>query len=63
MKYSFTCPPDGVVLSTEAKNDAEALKKLVELSKKHAKEFHTGQPAMSDGESMKKMIKAVWRKG
>lgn len=62
MKYSFTCPPDGVVLSTEAKNDEEALTKLVELGKKHLKEFHKGQAPMSDEES-RKLIKSVWKKG
>jgi hypothetical protein len=62
MKYSFTCPPDGVVLSTEAKTDEEALTKLVALSKKHLKEFHKDQAQGSDAES-KKWIKSVWRKG
>jgi hypothetical protein len=62
MKYSFTCAPDGVVLSTEAKTDDEALTKLAELSKKHLKEFHKDQSPMSDAES-KKFIKSVWKKG
>ncbi|MGA2533762.1 MAG: hypothetical protein ABSG19_12090 [Candidatus Aminicenantales bacterium] len=62
MKYSFTCAPDGVVLSTEAKTDEEALTKLVELGKKHMKEFHKGQAPVSDAES-KKMIQSVWKKG
>jgi hypothetical protein len=62
MKYSFTCAPDGAVLSTEAKNDEEALTKLAELSKKHLKEYHKGMAPMSDEES-KKFIKSVWKKG
>ncbi len=62
MQYSFTCPPDGVVLSTEANNDEEALTKLVEISNKHLEEFHKGMPVMSDEES-RKLIKSVWKKG
>jgi len=62
MKYSFTCAPDGVVLSTEAKNDEEALTKLVAISDKHLKEYHKGMAPMSEEES-KKFIKSVWKKG
>jgi hypothetical protein len=62
MKYSFTCQPDGAVLSTKAKNDEEALAKLVKISNKHLKEFHKGMPAMSDEES-RKFIQSVWKKG
>ena len=62
MKYSFTCAPDAVVLSTEANTDEEALTKLAELSKKHMTEFHKGQAPMSDTES-RKFIKSVWKKG
>jgi hypothetical protein len=62
MKYSFTCQPDGVLLSTEAKNDDEALTKLVEISKTHIKTFHKDLKPMSDEES-KKFIKSVWKKG
>ena len=62
MKYSFTCPPDGAVISTEAKNDGEALTKLLELSKKHVKEHHTDMNLGSDEESMK-WIRSVWKKG
>ncbi|MGZ7066268.1 MAG: hypothetical protein ACXVI6_07935 [Candidatus Aminicenantales bacterium] len=62
MKYSFTCAPDGVVLSTEANTDEEALTKLVELSKKHMKEFHKNQAPVSDAES-RKFIKSIWKKG
>jgi hypothetical protein len=62
MRYSLMCPPDGIVLSTEAKDDAEALKKLTELSKKHMAEYHKGQPPMSEVESIK-MIKSMWKKG
>lgn len=61
MKYSFTCAPDGAVLSTEAKTDEEALTKLVRLAKKHMKEFHKGQAAVSDAES-RKFIQSVWKK-
>ncbi len=62
MKYSFTCKPDGVVLSTEAKNDQEALAKLVKISNKHMKEYHKDMAPMSDEES-RKFIKSVWKKG
>ena len=62
MKYSFTCAPDGAVLSTEAKTDEEALNKLVELAKKHMKEFHKSQAPVSDAES-RKFIKSAWKKG
>jgi hypothetical protein len=62
MKYSFTCAPDGAVLSTEATTDEEALTKLVELAKKHMKEFHKDQPPISDADS-RKFIKSVWKKG
>jgi hypothetical protein len=62
MKYSFTCAPDGAVLSTEAKTDGEALTKLVGIAKKHIKEFHIGQAAISDAET-RKFIESVWKKG
>jgi hypothetical protein len=62
MKYSFTCAPDGAALSTEAKTDEEALTKLVELAKKHMKEFHKGQAPVSDAES-RKFIQSIWKKG
>jgi hypothetical protein len=62
MKYSFTCPPDGAVISTEAANDEEALAKLVELGDKHMKEFHKDQPPMSEEEA-RKMITSIWKKG
>jgi hypothetical protein len=62
MRYSFTCQPDGVVLSTEANSDAEALTKLVKISKKHIQKFHKDQKPMSDAES-NKFIQSVWRKG
>jgi hypothetical protein len=61
MKYSFTCAPDGAVLSTEAKTDEEALANLVGLAKKHMKEFHKGEAAVSDAES-RKFIQSVWKK-
>ena len=62
MRYSFTCQPDGVVISTEAKNDEEALTKLLKLSKKHIKEYHVDYKMGSDEES-KKWIRSVWKKG
>jgi hypothetical protein len=62
MKYSFTCAPDGVVLSTEAKNDEEALAKLVKISDEHLKQFHKDMAPMSEAES-KKFIRSVWKKG
>ncbi len=61
MKYSFTCPPDGAVISTEAANDEEALTKLVKIGNEHMKEFHKDQPQMSD-EEMRKLIKSLWTK-
>ncbi len=62
MKYSFTCQPDGAVLSTEAKNDQEAMSKLVEISNKHMKEHHKDMPPMTDEET-RKFIQSNWKKG
>jgi hypothetical protein len=62
MKYSFTCAPDGKVISAEAKDDQEALTKLVAESKKHFQKHHKGQTLMSDEES-RKFIPTVWKKG
>jgi hypothetical protein len=61
MKYSFTCQPDGQVLSVEAKNDDEGLKKLLVVNKKHMKEFHKDLPPQTD-EEMKKFIRSIWKK-
>lgn len=61
MKYSFTCAPDGKVLSTAAKNDDEALTKLLKISADHWKQYHAGQPAMSEAEATK-LIRSVWKK-
>lgn len=61
MKYTFTCPADGQVLSTTAENDDEAMNKLLELGKKHLDEYHKGQLPMTEEEA-KNLIRALWKK-
>lgn len=62
MKYSFSCTMDNAVLSVEAKNDAEALKKLMVEGRKHVKAAHPDATPMSDAE-WEKTLRAGWKKG
>jgi len=50
MKYTFTCPMDNEVLSTDAKDDKEAIQKLTVLGKKHGQEAHLNAAPMTDAE-------------
>lgn len=61
MKYSFNCPAGDKVLTVDAKNDDEAMKKLMEAGKMHMKEAHADMPAMSD-EKMKKTMRSEMKK-
>jgi hypothetical protein len=61
MKYSFTCKADGEVLSVEAKDDKEALRKLMVLGKKHVKDAHRGASPMTATE-WQKFLRAEWKK-
>lgn len=62
MKYSFTCPADSQVLSVEANNDEEALKRLMAVGEKHHKAYHKDATPMTEEET-KKMFKSGWKKG
>jgi hypothetical protein len=62
MKYTFNCTMDKAVLSVEAKDDAEAVKKLMVVGKKHIKEMHPTAAPMTDAET-EKMFRSGWKKG
>jgi hypothetical protein len=63
MNYSMTCPsPCNQVMKVDAKNDDEAISKLMVAGKAHMKESHPKMPPMSD-EQMKSMLKAGMKKG
>ena len=61
MKYSFTCKPDGTVMSVDANTDADAIKKLTVLGKKHVKKAHPTATPMTDQE-WEKFLRAEWKK-
>ncbi len=62
MKYTFSCTMDNAVLSVDAKNDAEAVNKLIVEGKKHVQKAHSNATPMSDAE-WEKMIRSGWKKG
>jgi hypothetical protein len=62
MKYTFNCTIDNAVLTVEAKNDAEAMKKMMVAGKKHIKEAHPTAAPMTEAE-MEKMFRSGWKKG
>jgi hypothetical protein len=62
MKYTFNCTIDKAVLTVEAQNDAEAMKKLMAVGKKHIKGSHPTAAPMTDAE-MEKMFRSGWKKG
>lgn len=61
MRYSYHCTMDKTVLSVEAKNEAEAVKKLTELAKKHVMQAHPNATPMSDA-WWEKELRAGWKK-
>ncbi|HVN96397.1 MAG TPA: hypothetical protein VMT62_08210 [Syntrophorhabdaceae bacterium] len=63
MNYSFKCPaPCSEEIKVDAKNDDEAVDKLMAAGKAHAKEKHPNMPPMSE-KQMKDMLKAGMKKG
>jgi hypothetical protein len=61
MKYSYSCAMDNDEMSVQAKDDAQAVKKLTKLAKKHAKKHHTDATPMSDQE-WESAIRQGWKK-
>ena len=61
MQYTFNCSEHNAVMTTEATNDAEALKALMKSAKEHMKTAHAGSKVMTD-EEIEKMIRAGWKK-
>jgi predicted small metal-binding protein len=62
MKYSFTCPaPCKYEIKVDAKDEHEAIDKIMAEGIKHAKKDHPDMPAMSEGE-MKSMIQTGMKK-
>lgn len=63
MKYSFTCPaPCNYEVKVDAKNDDEAVEKIVEAGTVHAKQAHADMPPMTK-EQMVKMVRTGMKKG
>ena len=63
MDYSMTCPATcNQVVKVNAKNDEEAISKLIRAGKAHMKESHPKMPPMSD-EQMTKMLKVGMQQG
>ena len=63
MKYSFTCPaPCNYEVKVDARNDDEAMNKLMAAGKVHASEAHHNRPPISE-QQMKDMLKAGMKKG
>ncbi len=62
MKYSFSCAMHSAQFSVEAKNDAEAVKKLAVEARKHMRAAHSTDAPMTDAE-IEKMLRAGWEKG
>ena len=57
MKYTFSCPSCGEMMTTEAMNDDEAVKNFMDMGGKHMTEKH---PDMSmDEQGMKDMENMV----
>jgi predicted small metal-binding protein len=62
MKYSFTCPaPCNYEIKVDAKNDDEAVGKIMEEGKLHAKKAHPDMPSMTE-EQMKSMLRSGMKK-
>ena len=62
MKYSFTCPaPCNYQIKVDAQYDDEAVRKIMEEGKIHAKKAHPDMPPMTE-EQMKSMLRAGMKK-
>lgn len=62
MKYSITCPPPcNHTIRVDARNDDEAIKKIMEEGKEHVKRSHPDEASMSDAE-LSKMVRANMKK-
>ena len=58
MKYSLSCPsPCKYTVNVDAQSDDEAIGKIMEKGKAHAKEAHPDMPPMTESQ-MKEMIRA-----
>ena len=63
MNYSFQCPaPCNYEVKVDARNDDDAITKLMAAGMVHAKEKHPDMPPMSE-QQMKDMFKAGMKKG
>ena len=62
MNYSMTCPsPCNQVLRVDAKNDEEAVNKLMAAGKEHLKKSHPEMPPMPEA-NMMSMLKSNMKK-
>jgi predicted small metal-binding protein len=58
MKYTLSCPPPcKYTIKVDAQSDDEAIKKIMEKGKEHAKEAHPDMPPMTE-DQMKEMVRA-----
>ncbi len=63
MRYSFTCPASGCnfTIEVEARDDEEAVKKIVSEGMKHSMSDHPDMPSMPESE-MINMVRAGMKK-
>ena len=62
MKYSFSCPaPCNYEIKVDAKDDDEAINKIMAEGMKHAKKDHPDMPPMTEGQ-MKTKIRTCMKK-
>ncbi len=61
MQYTFTCAEHNAVLTAEARNDSEALKKLTKSAKEHMRTAHAGSKPMTD-KQIRQMLCDGWKK-
>ncbi len=62
MKYSLSCPsPCKYTINVDAQSDDEAIRKIMEEGKMHAKKAHPDMPPMTE-DQMKDMVRANMQK-
>jgi predicted small metal-binding protein len=63
MKYSFKCPaPCNYEVKVDAKNDDEAVERIIKAGEVHRKQAHPNMPPMTD-EQLKTMVRSGMKKG
>ncbi len=63
MKYSFTCPaPCNYEIKVDAKNDDEAVGRIIKAGEVHRKQAHPDMPPMTE-EQLTKIVRSGMKKG